>query len=286
MNAIYIKFPEGKGKAVTFSYDDGIIQDKRLIELFDKYGLRATFNLSSKVFYDRDVLEVTDWWKPMTLEEARELYKDTPHEIALHAHTHPFPHALHSTDLMTYDVIKNREILEREFGGIITGMAYPQGTYTQDTIDALKASGVSYCRTVKNTYGFNYPPENWLTLHPTCHHNYEKIFELIDKFMEIPYGDAATSGMFYIWGHSYELDVDNNWDHMEKICEKISGKDDIWYATNIEIYNYQKAFEALRISLDGKVIHNPSATDVWIRYNYNIFQGKTVKIPAGETVIL
>ena len=37
----------GKMKAVTFSYDDGVTQDKRLIELFNKYGLKATFNINS-----------------------------------------------------------------------------------------------------------------------------------------------------------------------------------------------------------------------------------------------
>ena len=38
----------GKLKAVTFSFDDGITQDIRLIELFNKYGLKGTFNLNSE----------------------------------------------------------------------------------------------------------------------------------------------------------------------------------------------------------------------------------------------
>ena len=39
----------GKNKALTFSYDDGVTQDKRLIEIFNKYGLKATFNLNSEL---------------------------------------------------------------------------------------------------------------------------------------------------------------------------------------------------------------------------------------------
>ena len=39
----------GKFKAVTFSFDDGVSQDKRLIDLFDKYGLKGTFNLNSNL---------------------------------------------------------------------------------------------------------------------------------------------------------------------------------------------------------------------------------------------
>ena len=40
-------YEQGKKKAVTFSYDDGTVQDVRLIELLDKYGLKSTFNLCS-----------------------------------------------------------------------------------------------------------------------------------------------------------------------------------------------------------------------------------------------
>ena len=39
----------GKMKAVTFSYDDGVTQDIRLIELLNKYNLKATFNLNSEL---------------------------------------------------------------------------------------------------------------------------------------------------------------------------------------------------------------------------------------------
>ena len=37
----------GKKKAITFSFDDGVAQDIRVIEILDKYGLKATFNLNS-----------------------------------------------------------------------------------------------------------------------------------------------------------------------------------------------------------------------------------------------
>ena len=39
----------GKKKAVTFSYDDGVEQDRRLIALFNKYGMKATFNQNSGI---------------------------------------------------------------------------------------------------------------------------------------------------------------------------------------------------------------------------------------------
>ena len=39
----------GKNKFITFSYDDGVTQDKQLIEIFNKYNLKATFNINSEL---------------------------------------------------------------------------------------------------------------------------------------------------------------------------------------------------------------------------------------------
>lgn len=66
---------------------------------------------------------------------------------------------------------------------------------------------------------------------------------------------------------------------MEEICEKLSGHDDIWYATNMEIYEYAKAYEALVFSADGKMIYNFCTIDVWINVD-----GADYKIPSGETI--
>ena len=42
------RFKDGKRYALTFSYDDGCAQDRRLVELFNKYGMKCTFNFYSK----------------------------------------------------------------------------------------------------------------------------------------------------------------------------------------------------------------------------------------------
>ena len=100
------------------------------------------------------------------------------------------------------------------------------------------------------------------------------------KFVEIPNkrGDAE---MFYLWGHSYEFDDNNNWDVIEKFAEYAGGHDHIWYATNIEIYDYVKAYERLQTSYDKKTIYNPSVTDVWVQIGENVHH-----IKAGETLKL
>ncbi len=274
MSTLVMKFPEGRGKVLTFSYDDGVVQDKRFIELLDKYSLKGTFNLNSRVFFERDP-NWTEYWCPLTLEEAKKTY--VGHEVACHTYSHPFPHAISQTD-MVMEVVRDREILEREFDTVVKGMAYPQGTYNDEIVEVLKVCGISYSRTVKATGNFTYPPENWLTLHPTAKHTDPRLFELADNFIGM--GDRSlhpNNYMFYVWGHTYEFYRDNNWELIERFCEKMSGHNDIWYATNIEIYNYQKAFESLERSIDNSIIKNPTSTDIWA-----LLDGKIIKIPAGE----
>ena len=40
-------YPYGKKKAFNVTYDDGVLQDIRFVELLNKYGLKGTFNLNS-----------------------------------------------------------------------------------------------------------------------------------------------------------------------------------------------------------------------------------------------
>ena len=80
-----------------------------------------------------------------------------------------------------------------------------------------------------------------------------------------------AGGVLYIWGHSYELDNDDapiNWERFEAILERLSAlKDNVWFATNIEIYDYTQALKSLRRSADGKTLYNPTDTLVCISNN-------------------
>ena len=87
--------------------------------------------------------------------------------------------------------------------------------------------------------------------------------------------------MFYLWGHSYEFEDANNWGLIEDFCKTVGNREDIWYATNIEIYDYVKAFDSLAFSVDGTKVYNPSATDVYLRVGGTTcvaYAGKTTKI--------
>ena len=88
--------------------------------------------------------------------------------------------------------------------------------------------------------------------------------------------------MMYVWGHSYEFGRDNNWEIMEKFCETVGHRDDIWYATNIEYVNYMEAAKRLVYAYDLSFAYNPSAMSVWICVNKDNY----IEVKGGTQVDL
>ena len=269
-------FPEGKTKALTFSYDDGPKEDRALVALFNKYGVKGTFNLNSQRLIDRENNPDDEGVKQ---SEVASLYAG--HEVAVHALEHPFLERL-PVDAMAYQIIKDRENLEKFSGQIVRGMAYPFGTYNDDVVRVAKDAGIRYSRTCDAHHSFKID-RDWLRMPSTCHHADEKLFELADEFVK---GDprsrwAIEGWLFYVWGHSYEFRTEKDWERMESFLKAVANREDTWYATNIEIYNYVTAFYALEYSLDMKRVYNPSAVDVWIVHN-----GKQIHVRSGYEITL
>ena len=221
-----------KKKAVTFSYDDGVVFDRRLVELFDRYGLKCTFNLNS------GIMSGASCWTDggveihrMNAEGLPRLYRG--HEIAVHCLTHA---DLTKCDDETIrnEVMLDKQNLERMFGCEIEGMAYPYGTYNEHITDILRECGIKYARTVESTCGAA-TPSDLLTLRAAMHHGDEHALEYINEFLALDPQQMTEPKMLYIWGHSYEFEVNHNWDYIEEICRLLSGKDDIFYGTNSEV---------------------------------------------------
>ena len=87
--------------------------------------------------------------------------------------------------------------------------------------------------------------------------------------------------MMYVWGHSYEFDLDQNWQLIEGFCQFIGNRPDIWYATNLEIVDYLNAFQQLKFSASSRFVWNPSAASVWLSVNDNI-----VEVKGGSQLLL
>ncbi len=272
-----LRFPGGKVKTLTLSYDDGVVQDIRLIEIMNKYGLKGTFNINSGGYLPEDATR-EKFYGRMKLSEAKELYIGSGHEVAVHTYSHPFLEKMDATEILT-EIIEDRKGIERDYGVIARGMAYPFGTYNDLVVDILAKCNIAYSRTTKATLRFDLP-ENWLTLHPTCHHREKTLPELMERFVERT-NKWGNPMLFYLWGHSYEFDDNDNWSIIENFAERMGGREDIWYATNIEIYDYVKAYNNLQTSFDKKIVHNPNAIDIWFEAD-----GETVCLGSGETIKL
>jgi len=274
-----MNFPNNLEKALTLSYDDGVEQDIRLISILDKHGIKATFNINTGLFSpEGKVFEPGRVHRRLTEAAALNLYKNSPHEVAVHALTHPSLDKI-SVGAATYEVIEDRKNIEHLFGTITRGMAYPYGTYNDTVVDILKNCGIAYARTVESTKKFSIPTD-WLRLKPTCHHKAPELMSLAEKFI-----GEKTPGrqpwLFYLWGHSYEFEGDNNWDVIEKFAETVGNRDDIWYATNIEIYDYIQAWNSLVWSVDQTLVHNPTTTTLFFMIKTNKYV-----INPGETLSL
>ena len=260
----YICFPGGKHKVLTMSYDDGRPEDRRLVSIFNEYGIRGTFNVNSGLDQDNRI--------PMS--EYPSLYEG--HEVACHTHPHPTI-ARCPMEQVVAQVLEDRKILEDVMGYPVRGLAYPNGSYSKEIMDVLPALGIRYARTVTSTMGFAIP-ENFLAWDATCHHN-KNLLELGRQFVDLH--KTQYLYMMYVWGHSYEFGLQDNWNVIVDFCKLAGGHDDIWYATNIEIVDYLDDAKRLQYTASGDMVYNPNFQSVWIEVD-----GEKIEVPGGQTAVL
>ena len=275
----YLRFPGGKSRALTLSYDDGVQQDLRFIEILKKHGIKCTFNINAGLFSPEDkVFSQTQIHRRMKRSEILTAYPEDLCEVACHGYTHPFLDQCDSANA-TAEVMEDRRALEAMFGRVIQGMAYPYGTYNDQVVQILANCGIRYCRTVVSTEKFDMP-QDWLRLPATCHHKNPRLMELADRFLED--SRYPQPRLYYLWGHTYEFDMDDNWQIIEAFAEKMAGREDVFYGTNMEIYNTWLDFTRLESTADGHMIHNPSFRTVWIADK----ESKVYEIKPGQTIHL
>jgi peptidoglycan/xylan/chitin deacetylase (PgdA/CDA1 family) len=257
---IYHCFPGGKHKVLTMSYDDGKQTDRRLVALFNRCGIKGTFHLNAGLMHLEERIPAA---------EIPALYRG--HEVSAHTFTHPTISRC-PLDQVAQQVIEDRKALEAIVGYPVRGMSYPNGSYSQQIMELLPHLGVEYSRIVGNSDRFAMP-ENWFAWEATCHHNHN-LMTLARQFAALD--KTQYFYMMDVWGHSYEFDNDNNWELIEEFCRFIGGREDIWYATHIEIVDYLKTLANLKFSAAGHIVYNPAAFPAWISVD-----GHIVKLPGG-----
>ena len=227
---------QGKMKAITFSYDDGVTQDIRLIELLNQYGLKSTFNLNSELLSTKGMLSRNGGriaHYKIHKDDVRSVYEG--HEVAVHTLTHPLLTRLSDAEVVR-QVENDRLNLSELAGYEVVGMAYPCGGVNNDdrVAQIIKTqTGVRYSRTITTNDSFD-PQENLFRFNPTLFHlDFDKMMALGQRFVEMK---ADRPQIFYVWGHAYEMDyAPDFWIKLEEFFKLISGREDIFYGTNREV---------------------------------------------------
>ncbi|MBQ9132762.1 MAG: polysaccharide deacetylase family protein, partial [Clostridia bacterium] len=219
------------------------------------------------------------WANFLTKKEALELYSKEGIEPAMHGLTHAHLQTLPLPQAMC-EVMQDRENLEEMFGKEIRGMAYAYGTFNDDSVRVLEDCGVLYCRTTVSTEKFKLPTD-WLRLPATCHHKNPQLPALTQKFTKHEIGMQEEAQLFYLWGHSYEFAKDNNWQIIEDFAAAIGNREDIWYATNTEIFEYIEDFKRLRFDTTMTRAINPTARPLWFSFHKTLYC-----VQPGQTLAL
>ena len=204
-------------KYFVWSFDDGVVQDRRIVAILREFGLGATFHLNAGLFGARTFIghpPVVPHIR-LTAEEARTLYSGF--EVAAHGFTH--------RDLSRCGAIRRRleiqkdvSALSRLFDRQISGFAYPYGRGEAESRKALKAAGVCYARTIAPAPDFRLP-EDPLRLPITCRQNDPDILDRMEAFFR---SESEEDQLFLAFAHGYEFDYGtehSNWDRFRRICE-------------------------------------------------------------------
>ena len=258
MKRIDFAWPKGLSGALTTSWDDGTEFDRQLVEIFNRYGIKGTFNLNSGKF--GITKEQCGWNNYIKAQEVKSLYAG--HEVAVHTVSHPWLQR-QANDMILSEIIEDRLVLEDLVGYPVRGMALPFGSHDERVRNILKAAGIVYVRpTARANDKFALPGE-FMEWQVTCHHSHD-ILLLWKEFVE---HRRNSDKLFYLWGHSYEFNNNNNWELIEDFCKAAANTPDIWHATNMEVYDYVMAWRNLQCSVDVSYIRNTSAFTVWFKFN-------------------
>ena len=258
-------FPNGKRKALTMSFDDGRDSDRRAVEILNKHGLKGTFHLNAGKLNRPKYLQTSEL---ATLFEG--------HEVSSHTFSHP--HLSHVAESnFIYEVLEDRRVLEEASGQFVRGMSYPNGVNSVEIADKLRSLGVVYSR-LATTTGSTMLPTDFLFWSPTTSYYDAEALKKFEHFKGAKVN--AYLSIYYWWTHSISIEADGAWDKFDEFCQSISGCDDIWYATNLEIFEYLEDFKRLKYSADLTYINNPTSRTIWLQ----LFKKQLLKIEPGETI--
>lgn len=259
-------YPNGKRKAFNVTYDDGVLQDIRFVELLNKYNLKGTFNLNSGLMENE-----FEWThesgcvvKHLSTDQAMPLYQG--HEIACHSLTHPYMNLFSEFEIL-HELQEDKANLEKLFGREIKGFAVPFDYYSERIESCVKKCGFSYARISEEKPSFS-PQTDYYKWRPTVFHTDVRLEELTQQFLDT----TEELALFQIAGHSYDLDIEHYWDRIEDIFKEIHLQKQILPMTTIDIIKYLQAMDKAEIT--ERYIKNNSNISLWFYVKVTTFEIK------------
>ena len=203
-------------KQFVFAIDDGTVFDKKVIDIFNKYGIRATFNLNSGL---QDYVWFKDWLevRRLKLDENKDIYDG--HEVASHSLTHPYLTSLPDGDVyreVNEDILNLRNVFQCD----IYTFSFPFDGYDERTINIIKSLGITHIILPAIDDSFRRPAD---TLHiKVTSWNIDDALNKVKRFIE-----DEQAELFVYLSHSYDYEYDGSYDKLEELCRIVSSNKDI-----------------------------------------------------------
>ena len=213
---------------VVQCWDDGVSTDVRLTDILRRHGATASFNLNAGA---HEKLRKPGWNHRGTevarlgWDEMRSVYEGFT--IANHSLTHPCLNQI-PIENARRDIEDGRSRLQQFFGQPVLGFAYPFGAYNEAVMAAVREAGHVYARTVLSVEQ-PFPPSDAMAFHPCCHFLAADMWDRYEK--------ARAGGVFYFWGHSYEMIDDAMWAAFENMIERISNDPAVRWGTIADLFS-------------------------------------------------
>lgn len=198
-------------KQFVFAIDDGTVFDKKTISIFNKYGIKATFNLNSGL---QDFVWFQDWLevRRLRLEENKAIYDG--HEVASHSLTHPYLTSLSDEDIyreVKQDIDNLRKIFHRD----IETFSFPFDGYDKRSINIIKSLGITHIILPCIDDSFRRPIDTYHIRVTSW--NIDDALNKVQRFIE----DEQAEVFVYL-SHSYDYEYGNSYDKLEELCRIVS----------------------------------------------------------------
>jgi len=266
-------YPGGKTKAFNISYDDGVIQDIRFVQMLNRYGLKGTFNVNYGLMRQGFTWEHECGMTVRRIPESEVVSVYQGHEIASHSYSHPYFDNACETEILK-ELGADKFFLERLFGREVAGYATPFYYYSDLMAECVCHCGFEYARISEESNDYSVPGDFYHWRGSKFHWDAD-LEHFIQGFLETDQELALCQ----LVGHSYDLDVMNLWNSMERIFQWVSECDEVWSATHIDLVRYLNQMRLARIT-DNEIV-NESTALLWFRVN-----GISVELQPGAVYSL